>query len=243
MSGATKFDFVSGVVMHFIATLLRPGVDRCLIASCGEDFRIDQDFTSDPGALRAALAAVGRSINKERTALYDSAEKMAATFYAAARRDRPWLVVTVTDGCDNASVRWKDDPAGVGGLLARRFTHDPTNHLVVVGVGSDERIDRRALATLGQAANCPAVALDRLDLLDGVFLQIALRVTSRLVGLRHTVGSVSWDEIARVREVAHVPIEVGFLLDRSGSMSEPAVRGQQGQATRARQANPWWGRN
>jgi hypothetical protein len=69
-------------------------------------------------------------------------------------------------------------------------------------------------------------------------------VTSKLVGLRHTVGNISWDELARIRQVSHVPIDFSFLLDRSGSMAEVANTHAPREAQRGVcLPDRWWERN
>jgi hypothetical protein len=243
MPGLKKFDIMSQAVERFVATLQRPGVDRGQITTFGSTFRIEQDFTADPGRLRLALRGVARSITNEKTRLYDSLADAVSAFYAAGQRHRPWVLCCVTDGCDNASSVFDKNPGGIGLHLARSFNHDPTNLLVVVAVGTDSQIDRDALSILGHTARCPCITIDHFDLIERVFMQIALRVTSKLVGLRRTVGNISWDELARIREVSHIPIDFSFLLDRSGSMAE--VANTQGRDPQRSHPLPdrWWERN
>jgi hypothetical protein len=244
MPGLKKFDIMAQAVERFVSTLQRPGVDRGQITTFGSTFRIEQDFTADPGRLRLALEGVARSITKEKTRLYDSLADAVSTFYAAGERRRPWVLCCVTDGCDNASSRFGNNPGGIGLHLARSFNHDPTNFLVVVAVGTDSQIDRDALSILGQTARCPCITINRFDLIERVFMQIALRVTSKLVGLRHTVGNISWDQLARIREVSHVPIDFSFLLDRSGSMAEVAnTQTPREPQLSYRLPDRWWERN
>jgi hypothetical protein len=243
MSGLSKFDLMSQAVKRFIVTLHRPGIDRGQITTFGSTFRVEQDFTSDPARLCSTLAAVSRSITNEKTRLYDSLADAVSAFYAAGQRNRPWVLCCVTDGCDNASSCFHKSPAGIGQYLARSFNHDPTNFLAVVAVGTDSQIDRNALAVLGQAARCPCVTINGFELIEQIFKQIALRVTSRLVGLRHTVGNISWDELARIRQISRFPIDFSFLLDRSGSMAESAPPQSQGVNPASRsdiQSDRWW---
>jgi hypothetical protein len=242
MPGLKKFDIMSHSVNRFICTLQRPGVDRGQITTFGSTFRVERDFTSDPGRLRLALSAVSSSITKEKTRLYDSLADAVSAFYAAGHRDRPWVLCCVTDGCDNASLRF-GNPGSIGLHLARSFNHDPTNFLVVVAVGTDSQIDRDALSILGQNACCPCITIERFDLMEQVFIQIALRVTTRLIGLRRTVGNISWDELAGIREVSHVPIDFSFLLDRSGSMADVAAKAPREALRSNRLPDRWWERN
>jgi hypothetical protein len=53
-----------------------------------------------------------------------------------------------------------------------------------------------------------------------VFLKIALQVSTQLIGQRIQVGNLTWEEVARIREVSQVAIDYAFLIDRSGSMGE-----------------------
>jgi hypothetical protein len=224
MSTPRKYDVVAQAVERLIGTMHRPGLDRGMIASFGNTFRIDQDFTTDPSALRSAVSAVGRSVSNEQTRLYDSMADAAAAFYRSGRRHAVWLMLVISDGADNCSTRFAGNPVGAGLLLRATYNLDPTNYLAVIGVGSGSQIDRPALAALGQAAGCGAVHLDGFELVQGLFARLALQVTSRLVGVGYQAGGVSWAEIARVRELRTVPIDWCVLLDRSGSMSESASR-------------------
>jgi hypothetical protein len=222
VTGKSKFGVVAAAVLRFILSMHRPGLDRGLIASFGNTFRVDADFTTDPSQLAAAVACVGRSIGKEGTRLYDSVVDAATVFSQAARRNALWLLIVPSDGVDSGAGRLRD-PGLTGRLLRATFNHDPTNFLAVIGVGPAGRIDTEALTKLGQAAGCPFLHLDDFHLVEQAFQDIAVQVTSRLVGIRHTAGDLSWDEIARIRARTNVPVDYMFLLDRSGSMREPAV--------------------
>jgi hypothetical protein len=87
-----------------------------------------------------------------------------------------------------------------------------------VGVGSDRHIDRAALHRLAQAANCTAVTLDDFTRLEEMLLCIAYRVSTRLAGVRYSLGNVSWDGLREIRSLSTVPLDWMVLLDRSGSM-------------------------
>jgi Mg-chelatase subunit ChlD len=222
MTVPSKFDVAASSVRRFIASMHRRGLDRGMIASFGNTFRVDADFTTDPSQLSAAVACVGRSIGKEGTRFYDGLVDAATLFYHAGRRDALWLCIVLTDGVDSGAWRLKN-PVLTGRILATLFNHDPTNFLTVIGVGRPGRIDTQALTQLGQAAGCPALHLDNFHLVERAFQDIAVQVTSRLVGIRHTVGNLSWDEIARIRSHTNLPVDYCFLLDRSGSMRESAA--------------------
>lgn len=90
----------------------------------------------------------------------------------------------------------------------------------MIGVGEGQQIDKKALATLGDNGGFLAVTIGAFPLLEAVFLQIALNVSSQLVGRRIEVGNLTWEEVSHIREVSHTAIDYAFLLDRSGSMSE-----------------------
>jgi hypothetical protein len=187
------------------------------------------------------VATVGRSIGKEGTRFYDSTIDAATVFYRAGRRNALWLLICLTDGVDSGAGRLKS-PVLSGRLLAATFNHDPTNMLTIIGVGSAGQIDTQALTELGQAAHCPVLHLDHFHLVEKAFQDIATQMTSRLVGIHHTVGTRSWDEIARIHAHINIPVDYGFLLDRSGSMRELPVSSPVNTPSAAGQ-DPWFSRN
>ena len=118
------------------------------------------------------------------------------------------------------------DPAHVSaeavlGLhLRHNFLSDPRNYAVLIGVGSGGQINEEALATIGAYGEFPAVAIDSFSMLEGLYKSIAEQVTSQFYGGGvYQAGGRTWAQIAEVRKRVAVPIDVLFLLDRSGSMN------------------------
>lgn len=204
----------------FIRHLHREGFDRGMIATFGTAFRVDQGFTSTEAQLHGALGRVASEARGGKTRLYDSIEDVIGTFWSQAKRDRPWLVTVITDGQDNASIRYRGNPAGIGRFIAARYNHEPSNFIFVIGVGEGNQIDVKALATMGDYGEFPAIAIESFPLLELVFLEIALQVSEQVVGARVDAGSMSWDEVARIYRISPTPLDYAFLIDRSASMNE-----------------------
>lgn len=216
----TKIDYAVGAAGLFIQHLHRENFDRGMISTFGNSFRMEQGFTSYEGNLHNSLRWVSRSITDERTRLYDSIEDVIATFWNSGSRDHPWLLTIITDGKDNESYRYRNNPAAIGRYIATRFNHEVSNYIFVIGVGEGSLIDRNALATMGNYGNFLAITIDAFPLLEMVFLEIALKVTTQIAGYQVNVGNLSWGEVARIRQVSHVAFDYAFLIDRSGSMGE-----------------------
>lgn len=215
-----KIEYAVGAAGLFIQHLHRENFDRGMIATFGNGYRVEQNFTSYEGNLHSSLRGVSRSIKNERTRLYDSIENVIMEFWSNGRRERPWLLTVITDGQDNESSKYSNNPAAIGRFVAARFNHEPSNFIFVIGVGEGRLIDKNALATLGNYGNFLAITIEAFPLLEMVFLEIALQVTTQIAGYQVNVGNLSWGEIARIRQVSQVAFDYAFLIDRSGSMGE-----------------------
>jgi len=216
----TKIGYAVGAAGLFVQHLHRENFDRGMIATFGNSFQIEQGFTSYERNLHNSLGVVARSIKSERTRLYDSIENVIQAFWQTGSRDRPWLLTIITDGQDNESRRYRNNPAGIGQFIATRFNHEPSNYIFIIGVGEGSQIDRNALATMGNYGNFLAITIEAFPLLERVFLEIALKVTTQIAGYQVNIGNLSWGEVARIRQVSHVAFDYAFLIDRSGSMGE-----------------------
>jgi hypothetical protein len=215
-----KIEYAVGAAGLFIHNLHREGFDRGMIATFGNGFRVEQGFTSTESYLHASLSKVSRSITNERTRLYDSIEDVVLQFHRYGARNRPWLLTIITDGQDNESRRYRQNPIAIGRFVASQYNHEPSNFIFVIGVGEGQLIDSNALATLGRYGNFLAVTIEAFELLEMVFIEIALQFSEKLEGIRVNYGNLSWAEVSRVRQVSMVPFDYAFLIDRSGSMSE-----------------------
>src|SRR4051794_21784125 len=89
----------------FIRTMHREGIDQGLIATFGDTFRIETDFTTSISRLATTLNGLAQGARNEGTLLYDSIENMVNTFWRAGRRDSQWILLINTDGDDNRSQR------------------------------------------------------------------------------------------------------------------------------------------
>jgi hypothetical protein len=217
-----KIEYAIGAAGLFAQHLHTEGFDHGMIATFGNTFRVEQGFTGTERLIHQSLARVTHSVTNEQTRLYDSIEDVVGQFWhAGGDRGRPWLLTVITDGQDNASSRYRGNPRAIGQYVATHYNHEPTNFIFVIGVGEGNQIDKRALGTLGDAGGFMAMTIEAFPLLEVAFLMIALKVTEQLVGRQINVGNVTWEQVAQIRQVNHVPIDYAFLIDRSGSMSEP----------------------
>jgi len=215
-----KIEYAVGAAGLFIHHLHRDNFDRGMIATFGNRYRLDQSFTSYENNLHSSLRGLVRSVTNDRTRLYDSIEDCIMEFWRNGRRNCPWLLTVITDGQDNESSRYLNNPAGIGRFVAARYNHEASNFIFVIGVGEGNMIDREALATLGNNGNFLAMTIAAFPLLEAVFLKIALQVTTQLTGYQVNMGNLSWGEVSRIRQVSHVAFDYAFLIDRSGSMGE-----------------------
>jgi len=191
-----------------------------MLATFGNGFQVAQGFTSNEPQLHSALGRINQSIRDERTRLYDSIEDVISQFWAYGDKRRPWLLTVITDGQDNESRKYRNNPAGIGRFVAARFNHEPSNFIFVIGVGEGSQIDKNALGTLGDCGGFLAMTIGAFPLLEMLFIRIALQVSEQLEGIQVNYGNISWREVSRVRQISQIPFDYAFLLDRSGSMSE-----------------------
>ncbi len=218
-----KIEYAVGAAGIFVAHLHREGFDRGMIATFGDHFRVVQGFTSTESSIHGALKGLVDQVNRwgQQTRLYDSIEDVIAEFWRNGKRDRPWLLTVITDGQDNASRKYYNNPAGIGRYIGQRFNHEPSNFIFVIGVGEGSQIDKTALETMADNGSFLAMTIAAFPLLELIFLQIAVDVSSALVGRSVQIGNLSWAEVAQLRRISHTPLDYGFLIDCSGSMSEP----------------------
>src|SRR5215472_15742280 len=96
-----KIEYAVAAAMVFIRHLHRPNIDRCMLATFGNTFRVEQGFTSNEPQLHSTLLKVSRSVTNEGTRLYDSIEDAIMQFWTYGYRNRPWLLIVITDGMEN----------------------------------------------------------------------------------------------------------------------------------------------
>jgi predicted TPR repeat methyltransferase len=216
-----KIDYAVKAVSMFVNQLHREKFDHGLIATFGDTFRIEQDFTSSASQLQYALERVRQSVGG-MTRLYDSIEDVITRFWKYGYRDRPWLLTVITDGQDNKSKKYINNPAGIGHYVLTNFIRESDKFVFLIGVGKGNDIDAGSLATFGEVGCFPAITIDGFAVLERLFLQIALEVSEHLIGRAINIGNLSWEEISSYYQVLEVPLDYAFLIDRSTSMESPA---------------------
>src|SRR4051812_33944811 len=101
-----KMDYAKAAAWQFIDSFHIEGLDQGMICTFADSFAVSQPFTTSKAKLASALV---KAQPGGQTLLYDSMQKMVETFWHgqhgrdAARRDVPWLEITLTDGLDNQS--------------------------------------------------------------------------------------------------------------------------------------------
>jgi len=216
-----KIEYAIAAADIFIQHLHQENLDRGMIGTFGDSFRVEQGFTGREVQLRNTLSRLSRASLDGSTRLNDSIKDAVDHFWSYGDRTRPWLLTIITDGQDNGSYTYRNDPAGIGRYTATHFNHESTNFMFLIGVGEGSQIDKKSLGTMGDYGNFPAATIAAFPLLEMVFLEIAINVSSQLVGQRIDMGYMSWEQVAYIRSVSRTPIDYAFLLDRSASMSEP----------------------
>lgn len=204
----------------FIQHLHRENFDRGMIATFGDTFRVEQGFTGVEANLHSALNRVAHAARDGSTRLYDSIEDMVNEFWRNGARNRPWLLTVVTDGNDNSSSRFRENPVAIGNFVRTHYNHEPSNFIFVIGVGDGNQINAKGLATMGDSGNFPAVTIGAFRYLERVFIEIAIDVSVAALGRSVDTAGLSWDEVARIYRVAQTPLDYAFLIDRSASMNE-----------------------
>jgi Mg-chelatase subunit ChlD len=207
----------------------RPGVDRGAVVTFGNDARIACDFTPDEDRLHTSLMGLDRSVadgrsrtGGEGTQLYDGLVDTAAWLAGRGRPGTPWLLIALTDGNDKGSVRFRGDPGGCGRAVAAALSRGALPLTVLLGVGPDGEVDRAALSAVGAAAGAAVLALDTFAHLGDALLRLATQVSAG-VRIDRTIGPGFWGErVTPELSVRQVPFDYVLLIDRSGSMGDPA---------------------
>jgi hypothetical protein len=223
-----KIEYAVGATGLFVRQLHRENFDRGMIASFGERFQVVQPLTASESRLENALNRVLKGTTdrymrdrEPNTRLYDSLEDVLKAFLRDAQPNRPKLLTVITDGQDNASAKYRNNPDMIGRFIHNAYSSEALNFMFVVGVGSDQQLDGRALARMGNAGRFPALKINAFPLLMQVFLEIAVEVSSSVEGRGRGEGRASWDAVSEVFRVAETPLDYAFLIDVSSSMNEP----------------------
>ena len=226
--GPTGIDYAVSAAWELIATVHIEGHDQCLIATFGDHFRIAQDLTTSKPKLVSTLVAIANSELAGGTRFYDSLEDTVVALLRQGRKDSEKVIVAVTDGVDNRSRNYPQanprSPEMIGRYLGSRFAAQPGHHAYLIGVGLGERSGVEALATIASYSDIKIATVKTFPVLREVFSRIALEMTAELRDVHHHLGN-GWVLSApeqRVR-IARRPIDYALLIDKSGSMGDPAT--------------------
>ena len=223
-----KIEYAVGATALFVRQLHRENFDRGLIATFGARFQVAQSLTGSASRLENALDKVVTSATERymrdrepNTRLYDSLEDVVKAFLRDAHPERPKLLTVITDGQDNASAKYRENPDGIGRFIHNAYSSDVLNFMFLVGVGSNQQIDAQSLGRVGNAGRFPAMKINAFPLLMQVFLEIAIEISSSMDGRRRGERRVSWDDVSEVLRISETPLDYAFLIDVSASMNEP----------------------
>ena len=179
-----KIEYAVGATGLFVRQLHRENFDRGMIATFGERFQVVQPLTAHESRLENGLDRVLHGAGERNTRLYDSLEDVVKVFLRDAQPGRPKLLTVITDGQDNASTKYRNNPEGIGRFIHNAYSSETLNFMFVIGVGSNQQIDTQGLGRMGNAGRFPAMKIDAFPLLMQVFLEIAIEVSSHIEGRR-----------------------------------------------------------
>jgi VWFA-related protein len=146
--------------------------DEVFVVNFGENYYLDQDFTSNVSLLRAALQ---QDPVKGKTALYDAIVASAAHLKGSARLAKKVLLV-ITDGEDNASQETLREAAA-------RLQQQNGPILYAIGlVGPDDRHPGRdPLAALAESTGGVAFFPQTIDQVADISSEIAKDIRSQFI--------------------------------------------------------------
>ncbi len=143
--------------------------DEVFVVNFSQDPYLDQDFTSDPNLLRAALH---QSSARGSTALYDAI--VASAIHLNSSRLEKKVLLVITDGEDNMSQQTLQE-------AARRLqqANGPTLYAIGLLGGGMQAAGRDALQDLAQRSGGVAYFPRTLDDVDGITRTVAHDIRSQ----------------------------------------------------------------
>jgi VWFA-related protein len=146
--------------------------DEVFVVNFGENYYLDQEFTSDVSLLQAALHQVSASGS---TALYDAVVASAVHLRNNHRRDTRVLLV-ITDGQDNMSQETLEEA-----LRRLQQANGPTLYAVGLTGGGLQGRGRAALQRLAEGTGGVAYFPGTLDQVESVTQSVAHDIRSQYV--------------------------------------------------------------
>jgi Ca-activated chloride channel family protein len=146
--------------------------DEVFVVNFGEDYYLDQDFTSDVSLVRAALQ---QNTMKGKTALYDAIVASATHLKGSARLEKKVLLV-ITDGQDNASQETLREAA-----YKLQQQNGPTLYAIGIVGTDDTHPGHDPLATLAQSTGGVAFFPKTTDEVAGISRAIARDIRSQFI--------------------------------------------------------------
>ncbi|KAJ3037139.1 hypothetical protein HDV00_002021 [Rhizophlyctis rosea] len=216
MPFARKIDAAVDAVQKMVRALQRENVDRVCVGGFNNSYRMVQPFTATESHVHHSLNRM-RNMPDGATRLYDSIMDMVNYMRTNGKRDRPWVLIVITDGHDNCSTR---SAKSCGQEVLRMYNSEASNFVFVIGVGTDVKQDK--MEQMADAGDFSFVPIASFDVLEELFMLLALRIEEQVSGAMISTGNTTWLALQQRRRLASRPMDYAFLLDISGSMSEPA---------------------
>ena len=224
LNPTTKIARAAQATHDFLNAFHRDGHDQGFIASFGKDTQSHAGFTYYEAEMHAGVDAVIERVkaSDEPTALYDSMVETAEIFACQGMRDRPWLSITITDGKDNHSRKYANNPRRAGDAYRRLMQVGLLPISVLIGVGNDQEIDENALKTLSDAGGIAFLRAQHMQELAAILLRLTTSIEASVRTITVSDGQFSISKTTPQAQVHVVPFLYSISLDRSGSMKEEA---------------------
>jgi Mg-chelatase subunit ChlD len=167
-----------------------------------------------------ALSSLPSLCNGE-THLYKAIAISVLQFITRAHKNRPWVLVILTDGRDNESG--SADAKETAQKVLTAFNKPASNFTFLIGLGKD--VNTSELERLSQATHSCYMPAQDSSALMLLFAIIATQVTNgvevNLSRLQAEGAEVVLAQVSRVRKMSRQAIDLLLLVDISGSMRFP----------------------
>ncbi|KAJ4459187.1 hypothetical protein PAPYR_4993 [Paratrimastix pyriformis] len=215
--GLRKIDYAVNAARKFVAQLMSTD-DNFAVSAFSSDYTLVQGFTSNEPAVHSSIASLPRRIGSG-TAFRDALLMSSVEFLQHAHRDRPWILILITDGDDNSSQSTTSQCAE----MLRKWNGPDSNFGFMLGVGHD--VNSAVMQQLARSSGMMYIPIENAEVLEIIFAVIALQVVSgqqiSLASLTDGSGSEAiWARVRQYEAVRRQPMDVLFCIDVSPSMLE-----------------------